>query len=150
MRNAALALAAVLAMAAPLALAPTARADAAVDWNALADVRTIELVTVDPDGRPRETPVWLAVVDGQGYVRTTRSRWLANLERDPDLLVRVNGAEHPLRAVGVSDARTREAVIAAFRAKYGFTDALLEVVRGLLGTPTVLRLEPRTSVAPVR
>src|SRR5690606_17873332 len=45
-RNAALALAAVLAMAAPLALAPTARADAAVDWNALADVRTIELVTV--------------------------------------------------------------------------------------------------------
>jgi len=138
---------AVLAVAVVLAFAAPARAAVAVDWNAVAAEETIELVTADADGHPRETTVWLAVIDGQGYVRTSGSRWLENLERDPDLLVRVNGSEHPLRAVRVSDAETREAVVAAFREKYGFTDSLLAWVRGLLGSPTVLRLEPRTSLA---
>lgn len=141
---------AVLAVAALFVIAAPARAAVAVDWNAVAAEETIELVTADSDGHLRETTVWLAVIDGQGYVRTSGSHWLENLERDPDLLVRVNGSEHPLRAVRVSDAQTREAVIAAFREKYGFTDSLIDWFRGLMGTPTVLRLEPRTSLAPVR
>jgi len=142
-------LALVLALSCALAtLALPARASAPVDWNAVAGVQTIEVVTVDPDGSPRETTVWLAVRDGQGYIRSSGTRWLANLERDPDLLVRIGGDEYPLRAVRVSDSETSEAVIAVFREKYGFTDALLGLVRGLLGTPTILRLEPRTSLAP--
>jgi hypothetical protein len=128
--------------------AAPARASTPVDWNAVADLDTIQVVTTDADGSPRVTTVWLAVHQGQGYIRSSGTRWLANLERDPDLLVRVGGDEVPLRAVRVTDAATRDAVVAVFREKYGFTDALLGAVRNLLGTPTVLRLEPRTRLAP--
>jgi hypothetical protein len=143
-----LAAAAVVLATVLVPLAARARANGPVDWNAVAATDTIEVVTRDPDGRPRTTTIWLAVHDGQGYVRGSGSRWLANLERDPDLLVRVGGEEHPLRAVKVSDSQTREAVFAVFREKYGLSDALISPLRSLLGTPTILRLEPRTSLAP--
>jgi hypothetical protein len=147
-RHAALALSLSLVLA---SFAGPARATAPVDWNAVAGIDTIEVVTVDPDGTPRETTVWLAVHDGQGFIRSSGTRWLANLERNPDLLVRIGADEHPLRAVKVSDSETREAVNAVFREKYGFSDALLGPFRSLMGgTPTILRLEPRTSLAPAR
>jgi hypothetical protein len=139
-----------LAFALALAIVPPAGAARAepVDWHALAELETIEVVTTDPDGSPRETTVWLAVHEGAGYVRSSGTRWLANLEREPDLLVRAGGAEYPLRAVKVSDSETRAAVVGVFREKYGFSDALLSPFRALMGTPTILRLEPRTSLAP--
>lgn len=139
---------AALALALLLAVAPPARASLPVDWNAVADVDTIELVTADPDGRPRVTAVDLAVVGGRGYVRSGGTRWLDDLHRDPDLLVRIGAEELPLRAVRVNDSDTRQAVAAAFREKYGLSDVLLDLVRSLRGGPTFLRLEPRTSLAP--
>jgi hypothetical protein len=138
----------LLALVAAASLAAPARAEQAVDWNTVAGVDTIEVVTQDPDGSPRATTVWLAVWKGQGYIRSSGTRWLANLERDPDLLVRIEDVEHPLRAVRVSDSETRAAVIQVFREKYGLSDRLLGPLRSLLGVPTVLRLEPRTSLAP--
>lgn len=141
MRRAALALGLFLAAAGP------SRAALPVDWNAVADLDTIELVTADPAGRPRVTTVNLAVVAGRGYVRSSGS-WLDDLGRDPDLLVRIGAEELPLRAVRVNDSDTRQAVAAAFREKFGLSDALLDLVRALRGGPTFLRLEPRTSLAP--
>src|SRR5262245_41006906 len=95
------------------------------DWNSLAEEDTIEIVTHDEDGDVRETPVWLGVLDGVPYVRTTESRWLANIGRDPNVVVRVAGAEFPLRADAVVDADLRARVNAVFREKYGFMDAML-------------------------
>ena len=140
---------AVASLAILACLAAPARANGPVDWNALADTGTIQIVTTDPDGSPRETTVWLAVWKGQGYVRSSGTRWLGNVERNPDVLVRAGGADHPLRAVRVPDSETREAVTAVFREKYGFSDVLTGVYRGLFGTPTIMRLEPRTSLAPI-
>lgn len=142
------ALALVVWLAVSLAVAGSpARSSAAVDWNAVADVDTIEVVTVGPEGHPRVTSVALAVVDGHGYVRSSATRWLADLGRDPDLLVRIGAEELPLRAVRVHDSETREAVAAAFREKDGLTGLLIDVVRTLRGGPTFLRLEPRTSLS---
>ena len=142
-----LALALAFWSAVSLALA-TRASTPRVDWNALADVDTIEVVTSDPDGSPHVTTVWLAVADGEGYIRSSGTRWLANLERDPDLLVRIGAEEIPLRAVRVSDSQTREEVSSVFREKYGISDTLTGWFRSLRGVPTVLRLEPRTSLAP--
>jgi hypothetical protein len=140
------ALAFVLALALALPAGPT-RASALVDWNAVADVDTIEVVTIDPGGQPRVTTVGLAVVGGRGYVRSSGTRWLDDLGRDPDLLVRIGADELPLRAMRVHDSETREAVAAAFREKDGLGGLLLDVVRTLRGGPTFLRLEPRTSLS---
>src|SRR5512134_2485053 len=67
------------------ALVANAATATAPDWNAVAAVDTVEVVTTDEDGALRETTVWLAVVDGQGYVRTSDTSWGGNLVRNPEL-----------------------------------------------------------------
>lgn len=107
-----------------LIAAGSARAQAP-DWNAVAAEDTIEIVTHDADGALRETTVWLGVVDATGYVRTSDSRWRENIERDPDVIVRVAGSEYPLRAESITDTSVRARVNEVFRAKYGFMDRML-------------------------
>jgi hypothetical protein len=89
---------AALAAVATLAFATGAFAQ---DWNALADTETIEVITKDEFGKPRETTVWLAVHDGHGYIRTGGTRWGKEIRRDPDVVVRIAGHEFPLRAVPI-------------------------------------------------
>lgn len=95
------------------------------DWNAVADESVIEVLTHDEDGDLRETKVWMGVVDGVGYVRTSDTRWRANIERDADVVVRVAEQEYPLRAELVTDRPLHVRVNAVFREKYGFQDRML-------------------------
>ncbi len=95
------------------------------DWKALAGESVPTLVTVDPDGEERATKLWVAVVDGRGYVRTGESRWNANLNTNPDAVLRIGGSAYPVRAVGVSDELLRKAINRAFREKYGFQDRMV-------------------------
>lgn len=127
-----------------------ARGAGPIDWNAVAQEREIEILTTDEDGSTRETTVWLAVQGGQGYIRTSGSRWLANIERDPDVVVRIAGEEYALRAVAVTDPTLVESVVAVFRAKYGTSDAVLALFRSLMGAPTILRLDRPSGLSPVR
>lgn len=121
---------------APLA-AGSARAGVP-DWAAVADVEQVVALTTDADGSPRETTIWLVVVDGQGFVRAgAASTWGVNAARDSALALRIGGAEYALRAEPAADADQRERVSRAFRDKYGTVDALLDVFRG---SPKILRL----------
>jgi hypothetical protein len=108
------------------------------------DTETIQVVTKDELGAPRETTVWLAVYEGHGYIRTGGTRWGKDVRRDPDVLVRIAGDEYSLRAVPLTagDA-TYTAVTDVFRQKYGFSDAALSIVRGIGGAPRIMRLDPR-------
>ena len=133
-----------LSLAALLAagLLSAAAGAAAPDWNAAAEVEEVEVLTADEDGSPRETTIWLAVLEGQGYIRTTRSTtWGDNVERDPDIALRIGEEEHSLTAAFVEDAALRERIIQAFRDKYGWFDGLLNVIRG--SNPRIMRLDPR-------
>jgi hypothetical protein len=125
-----------------LALAASPALAAAPDWGAVAGVKEVKVLSTNEDGSPRETTVWLVVVDGQGYIRTSRStRWGGNVERQPDISLRIEGTEYPLRAVFVTDAALRERVIAAFREKYGWIDGAMNFIRG--SDPRIMRLDPR-------
>lgn len=115
-------LAAVLAACAS---APVLQATAPIDWGAAADERVPRIVTVDSDGDTRVTKLWLVVIDGSGYIRTSGTRWFANIERDPDVILRVRGADYPLRAKLVLDADLRDRLNEAFRSKYGFEDRFI-------------------------
>jgi len=131
----------VISACAVLALATGARADAS-DWSRVADVEEVEAVTTDADGSVRETTVWLAVLDGNAYLRTSGgSTWGDNLERDPDLVVRIDGSEHRVHAVFIEDDELRGRVIETFRAKYGWSDGLVDVFRG--SRPRIMRLDPQ-------
>jgi len=128
-----------LALASLLALAPfVARAD--IDWNAHKDVETIVIVTADEDGTPRDTTIWLCVVDGKGYVRGGSGRWVGNTARNGDVKLRVGESELVVHATKVTDAAEIERVTAAYHEKYGFSDTLAGIVRG---EPTIFRLAPR-------
>lgn len=124
------------------ALAATAAtAAAAPDWNAVAEVGTVEVVTADEDGSPRETTVWLAVVDGQGYIRTSDTSWGGNIVRNPELSLRIEESEHPLRVEFVEDDALRARIEQAFRVKYGFSDSFIAFFRS--ERPKIMRLVPR-------
>jgi hypothetical protein len=113
----------------------------AIDWATAGAERVVQIVTRNEDGTARETKIWLVVVDGQGYVRTGGTRWWGNIERDPDVVLRVAGAEHPLRAELVNDPEIAAKVEAALRTKYGWSDRLIGPFR--FGDTHILRLVPR-------
>jgi hypothetical protein len=116
-----------LALAVALGAAATARA-AEPNWDKVAEVRNIEVITHDEDGDARETTIWLAVVDGQGFIRTGNTTWGENIKRNPDdVVLRIEGKEYPLHAEFIENDKLRERVVAAFRAKYGWTDGAAQL-----------------------
>jgi hypothetical protein len=116
-----------------------------IDWAAFQDESVIEILTVDPDGDPRETKVWVVVVDAAAWVRTNDSRWLANLRRDPALRLRVRDQDYAFFAEEVTDPAATGLVEEAFKAKYGWIQRVMSALR--MREPTVLRLTPRARAA---
>jgi hypothetical protein len=116
-------------------------ADTAIDWTAVAEEGVPTIVTQDPDGSERVTKLWLVVLDGEGLIRTDDTRWFRNIQRDPNVVFRVGGYAHPLRAELVTDDSLEERANAAFREKYGLQDWMIHP----FGEPdkNVIRLVPR-------
>ncbi len=136
--------AAALGLIVALAIAAaggSARA-AAPDWNAIADADTVAISSTNENGSTRRTTIWLIVVDGEAYIRTSRStRWGGNVERDPDVVLSVGDSDHRVRASFVEDEALRARIVASFREKYGWTDAVANVMRG--SHPRIMRLDAR-------
>jgi len=133
---------ALLALAV-LSLASLALAQAAFDWTPASEESVIEVLTADADGDLRETPVWIVVIDGAGFVRTTDSKWLANIRRRSPVRVRVRNVESAMVASEVADAALRARVEAAFKEKYGMLQRAMSLFR--MREPVVLKLAPRSS-----
>ena len=126
----------VLALGVALALASPARG--ADPWAVFAETRTIEILTHDEDGDLRETPIWIVVLDGAGYVRTNDSRWLANIQRGSTVELVAEGVTLRVRAEEWADPADYARVEAAFKEKYGWLQRVMSSLR--MGRPTVLRL----------
>lgn len=112
-----------------------------VPWADLADVETVEVLTQDEDGESRETVIWLIVVDGEGYIRTGGTSWGDNVARDPNIALRIEETEYRVQAEFVEDDALRETITAAFREKYGWSDAMISPIRG--SRPRIMHLLPR-------
>jgi len=97
----------------PLALEP-------IDWQTADDPWSIHIVTLDADGAERVTRIWLATVDAQGSLRTGDSRWWANLQRDPNCRIRLQGTDYPVRAEFVTEHEAKARIDDAFVEKYGW------------------------------
>lgn len=127
----------VAALVLALALAGVSSA-AAPEWSELADLQTVEVISTDEDGGARLTTVWIVVLDHQAYLRTAGTSWGDNVEREGKLRLRVPQGEYPLRAEKVLSESEQRQVVAAFREKYGTTDAVMQIFR--FGETRVFRL----------
>ena len=108
------------------------------DWSKWADLQTVQVISTDEGGRARTTTVWIVVVDGQAYLRTGRTIWGGNVEREGKLKLKGKPGEYQFRAETITDPSLDEKVMAAFRAKYGFRDVISGVIR--LGQHRIFRL----------
>jgi hypothetical protein len=118
-----------------LLAAPAAHAR---DWSPFAESDVVHIVTQDEDGAERDTPVWFVVVQGDGFVRTNDSRWLANIRRGSSVALRLDETERAVTAEAVADAAVSAAVEQAFKAKYGLMQRIMSALR--VREPTLLRL----------
>jgi len=109
-----------------------------LDWTRFTDTQTIQIVSTDEDGGQRLTTIWIVVLDRQAYIRTAGTTWGDNVEREGALKLREIAGDRPLRAEKVLSAAEVERVVAAFREKYGTTDAVMELLR--FGERRVFRL----------
>jgi hypothetical protein len=110
------------------------------DWASLAEVEVIEVLTRDADGAARETKVWFVLVDDAPYLRTSRSRWLENLRRDPNLRLRINDREYAARAEEIPGGEIVDQVDSASVEKYGWQQRFVRFFR--IRKPEILRLWP--------
>ncbi|HXJ80249.1 MAG TPA: hypothetical protein VMS64_16395 [Candidatus Methylomirabilis sp.] len=116
----------------------TSAESAPLDWSRWSDLPTVEVITTDDGGRARTTTVWIVVVQGQAYLRTGRTIWGGNVEREGTLKLKGEPGEYLCRAERITDPSLQEKVMAAFRAKYGFRDVISGVIR--LGKSRIFRL----------
>jgi hypothetical protein len=117
----ALALTAVFACAST----PPTVATEAIDWEAVAATRTPRILTHEADGGEKARPIWLVVLDGRGYIRTSQTSWLADIAGDANVMLRVGDVAYPLRAAPVVERSLRHKISQGFREKYGVFDFLI-------------------------
>lgn len=120
-----------------LALALPVRG-AEIDWPRFQQRDVIEVLTDDEGGARRETKVWIVTLDGQGYVRTNDSRWLANIRRGSPVALRLDAEEFAVAAAEKDDPELAARVEAAFKEKYGFVQSVMSLFR--ITEPTLLEL----------
>lgn len=118
-----------------------------LDWDALAEEWFAIVLTTDPDGSQRETRVVFVVMEDTGIVRTGSTLWFANIQRDPDIRLRIGGKVYLVRAEPIDDEEALRAINDEFRTKYGFGDWLVDWFRPR--DRNVLRMRERRSASNV-
>ena len=95
-------------------------------------------------GRPHEIEIWFVVVDGTFYLMSgggDRSDWLRNMKADPNVTLRVAGAE--MRATARMGAGEDSHIRRAMAAKYqGWKDG--EPLSEWAQTALVVGIEPNS------
>ena len=113
-------------------------------WPAVADEETIHVLTRNEDGTAKQTIIWLVVVDEQGYIRSRGTSWRANMLRNPDIALRIAGAEYAVQTVAVQDEAHFDRVNEAFTGKYGVgPHVFLAMMRPFLGGWNIYRVIDR-------
>jgi hypothetical protein len=118
----------------------------AFDWAPYREDSTVEIITLDEDGSPRETRIWIVVVDEFGFIRTNDSKWLGNIRRDPAIRLRTRDVTADFAAEEIDDPAVYDRVEQAFKEKYGWMQKVMSAFR--MSRPTVLRISPSDAAAP--
>jgi hypothetical protein len=101
--------------------------------DVLASIRDGKILGIKAGARPHRTiGIWAVVVEGRVFVRSWDRKnggWYRTLVDEPLGTIEVSGRKIPVRAVRTRSERLKDAVDAAYAAKYN-TPASLKYVRG--------------------
>ena len=113
-------------------------------WSDITGEEEITITVNQGDGTARDLTIWFVVVDGQGYIRTRDTSWRAEMERDPNVSLRIAGRDYPVRASAVAEGALYDRVNAAYTEKYGvMSDAFLATMRPFLGAWNIYQADSR-------
>ena len=100
----------------------------------------------DGDSPEHRTIIWVAVVEGEVFVRSVRGergRWYREISSNPEGALHVEEHRIPVRAAPTTEVATVDAVSAAFRSKYQQSSpASTEAMVRPETLPTTLKLSP--------
>ena len=104
----------------------------------------ITLTTYDAAGTPHASRIWIVDDAGAQWLRAglRRNAWYERLVARPDVEVRRGDTTRPYRAVPVEDPATRDRIHVLMRAKYGWADRYISMIREGTGS-VAIRLDPR-------
>ncbi len=98
--------------------------EAVGDWSFTDAHREILIETRTLYWIPHSVTIVCAATDGKLYVGARNpdgKRWVANVDRDPEVRLKIGDRVYELRLVPVESADVREAVFSAYSAKYGWS-----------------------------
>lgn len=104
------------------------------------------LETLDAEGQPHETRIWVVDDAGAAWVRgDPDSGWVGRLIETPEIRAERDGLQAPFVAVPDRDPAARDRVNALMSEKYGFADRFIAVTLGDADRAGALpiRLDPR-------
>ena len=103
----------------------------------------VTLTTFEANGSAVETRLWVVEDDGVFWLRAgiPSSGWFLRIEQRPIVEVEGVGRKGRYRAVPVRAPETRDRIHELMRAKYGFADRWISLVRDARGSVPV-RLDP--------
>ncbi len=104
------------------------------------------LETLDAEGQPHQTRIWVVDDAGAVWVRGgADSGWVQRLQANPEVSAERADKQAPFRAVPDSDPAALDRVNALMQEKYGFADRFIAVTLGDAERKGALpiRLEPR-------
>ena len=104
------------------------------------------LETLDAEGQPQETRIWLVDDADAVWVRgRPDSGWVRRLLENPEIRAERAGQQAPFLAVPDRNVAARDRVNALMREKYGFADGFIAVTLGDSDREGALpiRLDPR-------
>jgi hypothetical protein len=91
----------------------------------------VTLTTFEADGSEVETRLWVVDASGSSWLRAgvPASGWLLRAEAHPVVEVERGGRSNRYRAVPVREPESRDQIHALMRAKYGFADRWISLIR---------------------
>jgi hypothetical protein len=92
------------------------------DWSFTDAQREISVETRSPWLLPHSVTIFCAAKDGRFFLGARNpdgKRWVANVDRDPDVRLAIGGRIYEQRLVALTDAEDVRTAQAAFAAKYG-------------------------------
>ena len=113
-------------------------------------IEVVALRTVDGEGHPHDTKLWIVDYQGRPWVRAARPKlgWVERIRANPRVELVRGGKTEAYTAEIVESPDEKRAIDAAISAKYGWVDRWYEFVVRHETTP--IRLDPDGASPPAR